>query len=146
MDPEVARTIAQRSHAGQRDRFGEPRFDHVERIAAAVPAQAGSVAFLHDVVEHSDLTSADLAAAGLDPAGVEAVELLTRAPRESYEAHTLRIAHAGGAAGRLARTVKLADLTDHLGHAALPEGAPPYAWARREVAAARARLDLQPAG
>jgi hypothetical protein len=35
--------------------------------------------------------------------------------------------------------VKLADLEDHLAHAAIPADAPPYAWARRRVAVARAR-------
>ena len=52
-----------------------------------------------------------------------------------------RIAHAPGPAGHLARTVKLADIDDHLGRepAARHPAAPPYAWARRHIAIARSR-------
>jgi Phospholipase_D-nuclease N-terminal len=57
-----------------------------------------------------------------------------------YELYILRVAYAPGAAGRLARVVKLADLDDHLARPWHP-GDPPYAWARRHVAVARARVD-----
>ncbi len=70
---------------------------------------------------------------------LEALGLLTHIDDESYELYVLRIVRAGGAAGRLARAVKLADLEDHLDHAEIPADAPPYAWARRRVALARAR-------
>ena len=75
-----------------------------------------------------------------------ALELLTRREGESYELHVLRIAHAPGAAGRLARAIKLADLDDHL---AQPWacGDPPYGWARRHVAnAAPATSAVHPHG
>jgi hypothetical protein len=134
MDTAIARNIAHYSHAAQRDRFGEPLIEHVERIAAAVPEEARSVAFLHDVVEHSDTTLDELIDQGLTPVELAALDLLTRSETESFELHTLRIAHAAGPPGRLARTVKLADLEDHLGHDEMPSGAPPYAWARRHVA------------
>jgi hypothetical protein len=141
MDATIARGIAHYSHVGGRDRFDEPVIEHVERVAAAVPPDARAVAFLHDVLERSGTTIAELHAAGLTPLEQAALELLTRASGESYEAHTLRVAHAPGAAGALARVVKLADLDDHLGHRVVPRAAPPYGWARMHVAVGQARLD-----
>jgi hypothetical protein len=52
--------------------------------------------------------------AGLTDAEAEALELLTQTDGESFELYALRIAHASGLAGRLARAVKLAELDDHL--------------------------------
>lgn len=141
MDARDARAIAQFSHVGRRDRFGEPVIDHVERVAAAVPPEARAIAFLHDVLEHSDTSVAELRDAGLTLDELEVLELLTRAPNESYEAHTLRVAYARGPAGRIARAVKLADLDDHLGHRDMPHAAPPYAWARRHIATGQVRRD-----
>jgi hypothetical protein len=141
MDARDARSIAQFSHVGRRDRFGDPVIDHIERVAAAVPPEARAIAFLHDVLEHSDTSVAELRAAGLTLDELEILELLTRAPNESYEAHTLRVAYARGSEGRIARVVKLADLDDHLGHPDPPDGAPPYAWARRHIATGQFRRD-----
>jgi hypothetical protein len=64
MDPSVAQRIARASHGPQRDRFGDPAIDHVERVAAAVPADARATALL-----------------------------LTRAPDESFELQVLTIEH-----------------------------------------------------
>ena len=51
VEPEIAHTIASRHHVGQRNRFGDPVIDHVERVAAAVPADARATALLHDLFE-----------------------------------------------------------------------------------------------
>jgi hypothetical protein len=141
MDAATARSIAHAGHTGRRDRFGDPLIEHIERVAAEVPDDARATAFLHDVLEHSDTTMAELLAGGLTPLEAAALDLLTRAPGESYEAHTLRVAHAAGPAGRLARLVKLADLADHLAHREMPHDAPPYGWARLHVANGQARHD-----
>jgi hypothetical protein len=141
MDATIARSIAHVAHTGRRDRFGAPLIEHVERVAATVPDDARTTAYLHDVLEHSDTTVDELETEGLTALELAALRLLTRAPGESYEAYTLRVAHAGGPEGELARVVKLADLADHLAHTALPDGAPPYSWARMHVANAHARLD-----
>jgi hypothetical protein len=133
MDADVARDAAHELHGRQRNRFGEPVFDHVARVQAAVPAEARTVAWLHDVLEGSPVTCDELRARGLTAVEVEALELLTHAPTESYKSYVGRIARAGGPAGRLARAVKLADLDDHLAHGTIPAGAPPYAWARRRI-------------
>ena len=139
MDAMVARSIAHSSHLQRRDRFDAPEIEHVERVAAAVGPEARTIAFLHDVLEHTGTTAAELMANGLTHTELEALEILTREPHESFEAHTLRIAAARGEAGAIARDVRLADLDDHLAQRTMPPGAPPYAWARRRISVAMDR-------
>jgi hypothetical protein len=141
MDALVARAIAHYSHVDRRDRHGHLVIEHVARVAAAVPAGARSSAWLHDVLEQSDTSIADLRAHDLSPLELEALHLLTRDPETSYELYVLQIAFAPGAAGALARVIKLADLDDHLADAHLAASGPPYAWARRHIAMAIARCD-----
>jgi hypothetical protein len=140
MDSSVARNIAVYSHCDARDRFGELVLEHVERVAARVPEEARAVAFLHDVLEQTGTGRDELLTNGLTEVELAALDLLTRAPDESYEGYCLRIAWARGEAGALARAVKLADLDDHLGHSAIPDDAPPYAWGRRHIVVAGQRL------
>lgn len=111
---------------------------HLERVADSVPSEARTVAYLHDILEHTDASVADLEAEGVMPVELQAVQLLTRDPDESFEAHTLRIAHAQGPEGRLARAVKLADIDDHLSREGGIPSHRPYGWARRHVAGCRA--------
>jgi hypothetical protein len=141
MDPNTARDIAHSIHGDQRDRSGGLLVDHLERVAAAVPADARPVAFLHDVLEHSDTPACDLEREGLTPVELAALTLLTREPDESFELHALRIAHSKGPEGSLARAIKIADLDDHLAHDGLRTSERPYGWARRHVAACHERLD-----
>jgi hypothetical protein len=137
VEPEIARTIASRHHAGQRNRFGDRVIDHVERVAAAVPADARATALLHDLFELCPTAGQRLSGQGLTRTELEALELLTHGAGEPYEAYVRRIADAPGPAGRLARIVKLADLEDHLAHPSIPSKAPPYTWARTRLLTAR---------
>jgi hypothetical protein len=137
MDPEHARLLAHSAHRDQRDRFDELVVEHLQRVAAAVPVGAQATAWLHDVLEDSAADPGELWGSGLTRIELAALELLTRAPEECYELYVLRIAHAPGEEGRLARCVKLADLDDHLAHERIPHSAPPYAWARRHITGAR---------
>ena len=61
-----------------------------------------------------------LRAHGLTAVEESALGLLTRAPVRALRRYIRRIALAPGRPGQLARTVKLADLDDHLGHARMP--------------------------
>ena len=140
MDPATARLLAHEVHTGQRTRHGDLLTEHLERVAAKVPADAVGLAFLHDVLEHSDLTVSDLEPCGLTDEERAALLLLTREPGESFEAHSLRVAFARGLGGRLARAVKLADLEDHLGSRKV-QCAPPYGWARHHLMVCRERYD-----
>src|SRR4051812_41264697 len=141
MDTHVARGIAHYSHVDDRDRSGVPLIEHVERVAAAVPEEARAVAFLHEVLEHSETRADELRAKGLTEEELAAIELLTRPGAETYELYVLKIAWARGPAGGLARRVKLADLEDHLARGSVADSAPPYAWARRHIRVAQERQD-----
>jgi hypothetical protein len=128
----VASEIALSAHRGQRTRSGDPVVKHLARVAAAVAPEAQATAWLHDLLELTPAQPGHLRARGLTVVEGLALDLLTRDPNEPYEDYVLRLARAPGAAGRLARQVKLADLEDHLAHP-IPPGAPPYEWARRCV-------------
>jgi hypothetical protein len=131
MNPGVAQQIACASHAGQRTRFGDSVVEHLGRVAGAVPPEVCALAWMHDLLELTPCQREELRAQGLTAVEESALGLLTRDRSESYEAYIRRIALAPGRAGELARTVKLADLADHLGHVRTPPRAPPYSWARR---------------
>lgn len=139
MEPALARNIAHYSHTGECDRFGDPLIEHIERVAAAVEERDRAVAFLHDVLEKSGTDVEELIAQGLTPLELAALDLLTREPGETYEMHTLRLAHAPGPAGQVARRVKLADLEDHLERAPAGSATPPYAWAKLHVLVSQER-------
>jgi hypothetical protein len=144
--PTKARKIAYARHGERRDAAGELIVEHLERVAAAVPGEARTVAYLHDILEHTEASLAELETAGVTPVELQAVQILTRHRDESFEAHALRIAYARGPAGRLARMVKLADIDDHLSREGRMPSHRPYGWARSHVAACRARFDSPPPG
>lgn len=139
MDEAIARDIARSSHDGQLTRHGSPMTDHIERVAAAVPDDARTVALLHDVLEKTDTRIDDLDRRGLTPNERAALDLLTRRDGETFERHTLRIGDGDGPAGAIARRIKLADLEDHIGLTRDPSHGPPYRWARRHVLASQHR-------
>jgi hypothetical protein len=138
MEEIVARAIALCGHVGQRDRVGELVIEHVQRVAGGVPEPARATAWLHDLLERTSTDPEQLTAQGLSTVERDALELLTRGAGESFELHVLRIVHAPGPAGILARTVKLADLEDHILReraGSIAVDAPPYGWARRHLLA-----------
>jgi hypothetical protein len=135
VNAEVARGVARRVHAGQVTRLGEPVIEHVERVAGAVPAEARALAYLHDVLERADAGGAELLELGLSHDERSVLALLTRRPDEPYRAYVMAIARADGTIGRIARTIKVADLDDHLRQRQVAAGAPSYAWARKNIAA-----------
>ena len=108
---EDARAIATAAHAGQVDKAGRPYVGHVERVAAAMArhgAEATMAAWLHDVVEDTGTTMADLRQAGVPPEVLSAVDALTKRPGEDYLDAVRR------AAGHpVARLVKVADNADN---------------------------------
>ncbi|MGH3540128.1 MAG: hypothetical protein ACRDQJ_17860, partial [Pseudonocardiaceae bacterium] len=74
----VARELAVGAHGDQRDRDGSLHIDHVARVADSVPSDDAHqrVAWLHDVIEDSDLGAEDLGPV-LTAAELDAVRLLT---------------------------------------------------------------------
>lgn len=107
-----AERLATSAHEGQFDKAGRPYIEHPRRVANRVwdvdgrPA-AVCVAWLHDVVEDTDVTLDDLREAGFDDAIVAAVDALTRRDGEG-DAYYRRVA-----ASELAMVVKRADIWDN---------------------------------
>lgn len=102
---ERAIAIAAQAHAGQLDKGGQPYILHPLRVMLRVTTQPERIAaVLHDVVEDSPVTLADLAAEGFDQEVLDALAALTKAPGET------RVDAAHRAARHpIARAVKLAD-------------------------------------
>ena len=123
--PYTAMMVAKLAHKGQFDKAGEDYFlGHVTRVVGKVAQshdlvnsghlpQAVSVAYLHDVVEDTDVTIYDLANVFEDDIAA-AVGVLTRKKDEQYFAYIHRVAHTSISFARIARRVKIADLEDHL--------------------------------
>jgi hypothetical protein len=130
-------------HAGQITRTGESMIEHLDRIASFVPEDLRALAYLHDVLERVDGAENELAELMLNVEERAILDLLTRGPEEPYRTYVMRIARARGRLGRAARTIKLADLDDHLRHRRPGgRGAPNYEWARQQIVRAQ-RLDLE---
>lgn len=68
-----------------------------------------AVALLHDVIEDSEISAADLIADGIPAVVVEAVVCLTKHPDESYAQFIERVAK-----NSLARKIKIADIEDNI--------------------------------
>lgn len=119
---ELAHALQQELLADRTDKFGDPEWQHSHRVAQNVIAWPGfdempleaqeaivCAAYLHNLVEYTDITPADLQAKGFSTETIELVSLLTREDAEgSVEAYCDGIIRVGRA-----RTLKLADLADN---------------------------------
>lgn len=108
--------IARIAHFGQRDKAGADYLTHPVRVAECLVDEEEIVALLHDVVEDTAYTVADLAREGFSDAVIEAIRAITRGEGEPYEAYIRRLGQ-----NPIARAVKLADLRDNLDLLRLPE-------------------------
>ena len=103
---DIALAIAKKAHAGQVDKAGVDYIQHPLYVASQVKTeQEKAVALLHDVLEDSDITAADLLAYGLSNEVVTAVQTLTKKKGQSYQDYLEKVK-----SNNLARVVKLADL------------------------------------
>jgi len=88
---EDAIALAVETHRGQKDKAGEPYILHPLRVMLRLvwdaPEAAKIAGVLHDVVEDGDgqVTVAELRRLGYAQEVVEAVELLSRRPSDTYE-------------------------------------------------------------
>lgn len=102
-------TLARTAHAGQVDRVGVAYIYHPLTVMQRVSGtEAKIVGVLHDVVEHTDTTLADLRSAGFSPEIVAAVDAVTKVDGESLEGYLARVR-----VNPLALIVKKADLSDN---------------------------------
>jgi len=113
---ERAIQIAAKAHEGQVDKAGAAYILHPLRVMMAVASDHERMAaVLHDVVEDTDWTFEGLIAEGFPEEVVAAIHCLTKHPGEA------RLdAAARAAANPIARVVKLADVTDNMNLARIP--------------------------
>ncbi|MCF2526399.1 HD domain-containing protein [Yinghuangia soli] len=113
LDDAVA--LARSAHAGQLDKGGKPYIAHPLRVMRAVEGLWEQMAaVLHDVIEDTDVTAADLRRAGCPEPVVAAVVALSKLPREPLAASMAR-----AAADPIALVVKRADIEDNRSEARL---------------------------
>jgi (p)ppGpp synthase/HD superfamily hydrolase len=116
--PTLAETIefVTRAHAGQTDKAGEPYYLHPLAVEGRVAVMAGAteddrlVALLHDIIEDTTVTAAQLIAMGYSSRVVEVVSLLTKPARTDYAGYVAKLIETGD---KTAMRVKLGDLLDN---------------------------------
>lgn len=103
---EKAYEIAKRAHKGQVDKAGEDYIKHPEKVASFVETdEEKAVAYLHDVIEDTELTLEDLHGYEFSKEVIEAVDIITKKKGEDYRSYLNSVKK-----NKLARAVKLADL------------------------------------
>lgn len=115
---DMARSMANIRHEGQKDLAGEYYFAHLDRVAKRMNTdEEKTVAYLHDILEdydHTGVTEDDLRKF-FPKETVDAVVALTRRPKDDYFDYILRLK-----GNPLARAVKIADLIDNSNLSRLP--------------------------
>ena len=113
---EKALILAAKAHTGQVDKGGAPYIFHPIRVMLACEGEKEKiVALLHDTLEDTALTAADLRREGFSEEIVQAVLCLTRRQDEDYMAYIARVCE-----NPLAAEVKYADLQDNLDLSRIP--------------------------
>jgi (p)ppGpp synthase/HD superfamily hydrolase len=107
---EKAILIAVQAHQNQQDRAGETYILHPLRLMLKMDSETEMIAaVLHDVVEDSNWTPADLRKEGFSEEDLSVIEYLTRRDQETYEEFIERVK-----LNPTARKIKLADLEDNM--------------------------------
>jgi (p)ppGpp synthase/HD superfamily hydrolase len=102
---DLAKSIAQKAHAGQADKAGVPYIEHPKFVAGLLETEDEKiVAYLHDVLEDTEITVEYLGSL-FESRIVDAVLALTKEMNESYDDYLSRVKK-----NPLARAVKLKDL------------------------------------
>ena len=107
---ESAIRLAAKVHKGQKDRAQKPFILHVMRVMMrGQDLNEQLLGALHDVLERSALSVADLGAKGFPPRVLKALEHISRRTDEDSESYLGRVAQDS-----LALRVKLHDLSDKM--------------------------------
>ncbi len=102
--------IAVEAHAGQKDKYGMPYLLHVTRVMErGLTWEEKICGILHDIVEDTPWTIADLRAQGFPEIVLEVVDLLSKPVDADYMEYVKRIGNHP-----VARRVKLNDLQDNM--------------------------------
>ena len=114
---EIAKNIATEAHKGQKDKGGMDYITHPAFVAAHVDSdEEKAAAWLHDVIEDTDVTLEDFAASGIPKDILRAVEAVTKRDGEDYSDYIRRVA-----SNRIASAVKRADMTHNMDISRIPE-------------------------
>lgn len=113
---DLAAQIATKAHKGQ-TRWDEtiPYITHPQAVARALIEEDKwgeeyiAAAWLHDVIEDTDVTEKDLVAQGIDPWTIAAVMVLTKTDDVSYLDYILAVS-----GNNIARIVKMADIRHNM--------------------------------
>lgn len=105
----LAKQIATAAHKNQTRRGGDPYITHPERIAGRVDIRLKPIAWLHDVVEDTDIKIEDLVNIGFPKYITDAVDILTHRKDDTNEVYWKRILTNEDAVN-----VKLEDIRDNL--------------------------------
>lgn len=107
---EKALRLSFEKHKNQKHHGEVPYYLHPLRVSMRCDSdKAKIVALLHDIIEDTDETQETLIAAGFPKDIVDAVEVVTRRPNESYADFIARCDKS-----IIGRTVKIADLEDNM--------------------------------
>lgn len=101
-----AHEIARKAHFGQVDKAGVEYIKHPETVASfVVTDEEKAVAYLHDVLEDTEMTLEDLRDYGFPEEVLAAIDILTKKKGQEYQDYLVIVKN-----NELARVVKLADL------------------------------------
>jgi (p)ppGpp synthase/HD superfamily hydrolase len=105
--------MAEIFHQEQKRRDGKtPYVEHPIRVATKVERNLMPIALLHDAMEDSDLQARTLRILDFPEYIIEALEALTKKPKEDYMDYLARVKN-----NPYALAVKLADIDDNLNDA-----------------------------
>lgn len=115
---ELARQLAKEYHKGQVDKAGVDYFSgHITSVVNGVDTvEEKIVAYLHDILEDTELSYLDLMVLEFSDKVINAVMFLTKDKKEKYEDYLKRVKN-----NELARAVKLSDLTNNMDLSRLKE-------------------------
>lgn len=109
--------IAKTAHAGQYDKAGKPYIEHPICVAEHVHGnEAKATAYLHDVIEDTEVNAEDLRKEGIPEIVIEAVLAMTHREGEDYMDYIERLKQ-----NPIAKEVKKADLAHNMDESRLPE-------------------------
>ena len=109
---EQAEQIARQAHKGQTRWGGEPYIIHPQAVAESVYSETEkAAAWLHDVLEDTQVTKEELHLQSIPESVIQIVELLTRCKDETYFDHIIKLIKSEN---QRAINVKLADLQNNM--------------------------------
>ncbi len=136
---EKAIEIALDAHAGQLDKAGQAYILHPLRVMLGLSDETDRIcAVLHDVVEDSDTSLADLKALGFSREVIETVGFLTRRYNEDYDDYISRVLLSERAC-----RIKLMDLKDNMSRTPFDRGNPSYEERSIKYERARNRINAR---